>query len=593
MFNWLSFVQYMKSIAFDEAHPEPELRLTLEDKRHQVYEGNKLLFSLVKEPEARRVLLMGRPGSGKSYLLSKLLYQLSQSLEQEIRLSTDGSGKDSLDFQPTNDTVIPIGIRLNAFDATDNSSEPNGRTIAELIKSQLESFGYTESIFSLFQSTGQYVVLIDDLDETATSTTSENLRQVRRFVDTALRYPNVKVFMAGRDLAARRFVQNFRTFKVQTITENELRVIFDQIVGKDDSNNLLGYLRRWDGLIDFVSTPYFAFETVSYWRDQNSANFRLGKLLYALIDNGLVERQVKTENYDRVRKILRQRVNNIEEIAFQSLKHPGHITSSMLSEMVKTVEDEYLEEWLFLMEFVIRESSTLIWSNKWIHAYFAAHYLSRQEIASSYSERVVLLRSLISESSTQKVNPALSFTIVLLQDLTSEDFSIELPEIFDNLESSFSEREKQMLTAEFERQVAALITKRHGFSTVEVSFRPRYLNGGEVDVYANKNDGNKHVVWIVECKLRFPRYPKPLLPKHIDQLTNYKKLVHEYENNHAHEHNRLLEFSAILATNGGDRSQEVVSLAKRSEIEIWDFNIPANKLTARIDLTMCDMKRLH
>ena len=322
-------------------------------------------------------------------------------------------------------------------------------------------------------------------------------------------------------------------------------------------------------------------------------DFSLGRLLYALIDNGLIERQMKTENRDRIRTILRERVNLVEWLAFHSISNHGRITDDMMKATAIQNDSVDLEEWLFLMEFVRREGSMLVWRNKWIHAYFAAHYLCRHEVAANRAERVAMLRSLVQKDSMQLIPSTLPIVTILLQDLSGEDFTADLPEVFENLETQLSERERQKLSQDFEDRVAEYIRTKFMFQNVHVSFRPRYVGDGEIDVWATKQDGNKHVVWIVECKLRWPPYPKILQPNYVSQLKKYGELVREAESQYAEQNNWVLVFSAILATNGQDRSDVVTELARQNRIEIWDFVLSARKLTARVDLTKCEMKRIH
>lgn len=616
MIDWYDFARQNTSLAFYEAHPEPELRLVVQekrDKKRRIYPANELLLRLVRDPNHKRVLLTGRPGSGKSYLLSKLHYELAVDLEHEIELVFENVRKqqerqhtvdmeqdaglhndvrkaDNVDYQPVDSTVIPLLIRLNAFEAVQSPTNEHG-TIAHLIEQQLSGFGYSGSIFDLFRLPAEFVVLIDDLDETLTSGTSENLREVHRFVDKALKNSNVHVIMAGRQVATSRFANEFRTYIVQPLRDDELEFLFEQTI--DDPPKLVAYLTKWDGLKAFVATPYFANEAASYWQDMSDEEFNLGRLLYALLDNGLVERQMKTENRDRIRTILRERVDLVEWLAFHSISNHGRITDGMMKTTIVGHEIVDFEEWLFLMEFVNREGSMLVWRNKWIHAYFASHYLSRHEVAAHRTERVAILRSLASNDSIQLVPPILPIVTILLQDLTGEDYSTDVPEIFENLELQLSERERQKLAQDFEYGVAEYIKTRLMFQNVRVSFKPRYVGDGEIDVWATKQEGNKHVVRIAECKLRWPRYPKPIRPEYVSQLKKYEGLVRNAEREYAEQNNWVLDFSAILATNGQDRSEKTVELARQHSIEIWDFAIPAQRLTARVDLTKCEMKRIH
>lgn len=252
-----------------------------------------------------------------------------------------------------------------------------------------------------------------------------------------------------------------------------------------------------------------------------------------------------------------------------------------------------MEEWLFLMEFVNREGSMLTWRYKWIHAYFAAHYLSRHEVAANRTERLELLRSLAPKDPIQLVPSILPIATILLQDLTGEDYSTDVPEIFDDLEIQLSEREKQKLAQDFEDGVAEYIKTKFMFQNARVSFKPQYVGDGEIDVLAIKQDGNKHVVRIAECKLRWPSYPKSIRPEYISQLKKYEDLVRSAEGDYAKLNNWVLDISAILATNGQDRSEKTVELARQHGIEIWDFGISAQRFTSRVDLTKCEMRRIH
>lgn len=590
MIDWYRYAQNTRYSAFNEAHPEPILRLNVQDQRRRTHPANELLQKLVREPHHRRVLLTGRPGSGKSYLLNRLHYDLALDLEHETELAAAKLAEEGGEFEPAASTIIPFLLRLNAFEAGQEiTGEP--RTIAQMIEQQMSETGYAGSALGLFRLPARFVVLIDDLDETLTTGTSENLREVRRFVDGVLAYPNVQVIMAGRPIAARRFAKGFHTYTVQPLEDEELHFLFKDTI--DDPGKLMAYLTKWDGLKAFVATPYFANEAASYWQDMSDEEFSLGRLLYALIDNGLIERQIKTENRDRIRTILRERVNLVEWLAFHSMNNRGRITDDMMKTTAVSHDIVDTEEWLFLMEFVNREGSMLIWRNKWIHAYFAAHYLSRDEVAANRAERVAILRSLVPDDSIQLAPPILPIVTVLLQDLTGEDYSADVPEIFENLEIQLSERERQKLAQDFEYGVAEYIKTKFMFQNVRVAFKPRYVGDGEIDVWATKQEGNKHIVRIAECKLRLPRYPKPIRPEYVSQLKKYESLVRSAEREYAEQNNWVLDFSAILATNGQDRSENTVELARQHSIEIWDFAIPAQRLTARVDLTKCEMKRIH
>lgn len=594
MIDWHLFALESLALSHDEAHPVPELKLVLRDSHFRTYSADKHLMELVADLRARRVLISGRPGSGKSYLLNWLHYQLAEQLEQEmIAFEMNISAmiqevEDQATYSPTSASVVPILIRLNAFDSASNVGNPAFSTLVLKEENYLRTFGHEGTLSDFFATGCQFVVLIDDLDETVTTHTSRNLDDVKRFVDFVLSHRNVKVIMAGRLLATQRFEHSFRNYVVQNLDVPEISLLFAQKTRS--SEELLAFLAKWDGISEVVSTPYFAHEAANFWESPGQREFNLGRLLFFLLDNGLVERQVKTENrIDRIRERLRARVETLEYMAFRSIRTNGRVSPTLLRLCTEDSVEE-LEEWLFLMEFVERNGAELRWTNKWVQAYFAAHFLSRDDIAETKVKRVQLLVEPSSDAAL-RITPALTSTVFLLQDLTGEDYSSEFPEIWDELEASFSERERQMLTAEFERLVAHYIQKEHDFppGNIECPFKPPFLQPYEVDVYAEKDEGNRRVIWVVECKLRFPRYPKNVKLEFMEQLQKHVDRVREVKSFRAHEDGKSLQLSAILATNGNGGNEHARSLAKQYNAEIWNFQVPATKLTGRISLT--DYKR--
>lgn len=588
MLKWRSFARATVTRSYDDAHPNPEVDLFLKDTRGKTYEARSKLISLIRAANPKRILIVGRPGSGKSYLLNWLHNVLASDLEQEIssyeapKPKSDGTFQDGAVFEPAPTTIVPILVRLKAFSVDPSTGISPSVVFEQSIKEQLSRIGIGIEIDKLLELTCRFVILIDELDEMVISTTSVNLREVGRFIERVLDYPNVQVVMAGRRIAADRFIPNYQTLEVQNLHESELNAIFDN--ASSSSQDLITYLDKWKGLKEFVATPYFALETVVFWREAGESDFNLGRLLYHLISN-LIYRQRKTEYVDQIEAKMRKRLASVERLAFSSLETNGRLSSTAIQEEMNSIDDRELEEWLHLMEFVARSTSESYWKNKWVHAYFAAQYLRNYENAPTKEAQVELI---------QKCQPTVTLyaTILLLQDMLGEDYSADLGDFVSTLDRKISERERNLITWAFESAVTEFVKTIQEFDDVQISYQPLYLGDGEIDVYATRRRNNVREIWIVECKFRFPPYPCRLKQEHIDQLLKYKKQIYERESRIAREEGKALKLIAILATNGRQINEDAYKLARTYDIEIWDFDLPPEKFTRRTKLNTNQRERI-
>jgi hypothetical protein len=587
MINWRHYARTAVERSYSESHPELEVNLKLQDTRNRLCDTRDLLATLIKEPSVRRTLIVGRPGSGKSYILNWLHNSLAVDLEHEIDVveeplkDSDGEVIASKTFEPTEQTIVPVLIRLNAFDVSAELGDDTSVAFFSHINQQLSRSGVEVDIREFLSRSCRFVFLVDELDEMAISSTSINLRELRRFVEFVLEYSNVQVVMAGRKIAANRFMANFRTFRVRNLMDEELAMLLNGLAGSEQT--LLSYVNRWEGLKEFVATPYFATEIANYWNETGDDDFNLGRLLCRLMES-LVERQRKTEYADQIAAKMRRRLAIIERLAFESLDTQGQLSSSMLQKESNLDDDDELEEWLLLMEFTSSHSSTSQWKSKWIQAYFAAQYLSSFETAPNKAARTELIRQ-------RQPTGTLYATLLLLQDMLQEDYTFDITELSELLAQRISENERELISQAFERAICEFV-KDFGFPDVRNPYKPKYIQPGEIDVYATRERSNVRETWIIECKFRSPPYPQALKQEYFDQLLRYVTQVSERESRIASEEGKTLSLVAVLATNGGDRGQHAQDLAQANGIEIWDFDLPLQRFTGRQKLSSSQRTRI-
>lgn len=595
MLDWRTYIDSLAQQAYTESLPDFHIQLALKSADGKTGDAETTLQHAIDSRDTKYILISGRPGSGKSFLISSLANLLAERLRAELnaheqaifldQVVTDdsllGAREQSGVFRPTSSSQIPILIRLNKLNIAEIPVRRGASKLQRHVESELRLAGLRMGIRRLLNQGPRFVLLIDDLDEVAASNWIENLREVRRFIAKIAFYPQVTVVFAGRPKAIDYLLDLHSSvhFTVENLDDDDVRVLLDRYLFKEETDQLIEFLHIPEGLLKFIASPLFVREAAIFWRNQPDYHQNLGELLKHLFDS-FIYRQQKTEVQEHIGAVLRRRTLNLERTAFATLNSNGVLSQGQ----IKEIGDSDLE-WYQLMGFLSDNPSEIRFTNKWVQAYFAASHLQRHDYFPSRAARLDALEQLMS------ISPVLRACVLLLQNLTTEDYSVYLENLSVRFQVLSADEEIGLLTWVFEQKVAEYIQREHHFDRVETSYRRPYLKDGEIDIYAEKFQNHKRHVWVVKCKLRFAHDPRDVEPSYLEQLYHYKQVVSDKLQADAADEGHTYELSAILATNGRKCSEDMEQLAKSYGLEIWDFDFPASKLWSRNNKLSSQLRR--
>lgn len=570
-FDWKRYAESILQEVYDDLSSEFYVSLNLQDSC-RVAAAEEILEDFAQTRSYSRLLLTGRPGSGKSFLLNRFAGTLAQQLLDEIELYEFNSiqnNDSSSDYQPDRRTIIPVLVRLNLFNASDYAEQSNSLSIEVKISQHMSQFGLTETLQNFLRSDAQFIFLIDDLDEVSREDVSRNFQEIRRFVE---RFSAHKYLIAGRESTAQRFEHRFRKFKITNLDGPTAHKLITQ-AANSDQEILFGILQRAEGLLDFLSTPYFLIQCCDLWNEPNQGDFSIGKALLISLDR-LITRQSKTEHAPDVIEILQRRVRVLEKLAFAALLDRDRLSNQEL----EPIEGEDMI-WFEQMEFLRRSPTEVVFSSQWIHAYLATRYLiDLEQFSSPENLRIFLLQKIELMSSTK------ALVLLLIRDLTDQDYTHLLAS--GEYESHFSAEDHELYSWMFEKKVEEYIRSQYSFQDVRHSYDPPYLRPNEIDVYAEKHDGVKRIIWVVECKFRFPPYPKSLKKQFLERLINKHTKVCEHRRPRAESEGESVEIVPVLVTNGDiECHPELYKIAEKHRIQMFYVDLTPNKVFARTKIT--------
>jgi len=581
MFDWKRFAESAFDVSYDALHSEFYVPLALFRGRRIYPNAEETLQEELFRHRVNRILITGRPGSGKSFLLERLNGYFAERLLGDLE---NASG----DLESASNLVVPIFVQLNLFDAEEYVNDGNELSLELKIREILSPFGLNVPFQEFTRSGPRFIFLIDDLDEVVDDNVSQNLREVRRFIE---KYPDAKIILAGRESAANRFIHLFRTYKITDLSNAAVRSLLEQVLAlsypapqlEKQVTEIWQYIEKPEGLLAFLSTPFFVYATADYWASPGSKEVNLGRLLFRVIEQ-LMYRQEKTEYSERAYALLTRRVFELEKLALETLPSDGIISKGQIDQL-----SEQDLRWFQQMEFISRSPAEPRFVSKWIHAYFAAHFLTRNEEFTGFDGRRLFLQSII-----EPLTPLKYATVLLLQDLTEEDYLSIFPANVD-LAHQFPQREIDWLSWAFEQKVAEYVRERFGFSDIRLSYQPSYLQGGgEIDVYAEKEGNRRKEIWVIECKFRLPAYPKPLRQKDVKQLIRNVKAVDNFWSEVAPEMGLSKKVVGMLFTNGDDQCpDDIARIVRRNNIELFYVALPAHKFTSRATVNANLVKRIR
>jgi hypothetical protein len=138
----------------------------------------------------------------------------------------------------------------------------------------------------------------------------------------------------------------------------------------------------------------------------------------------------------------------------------------------------------------------------------------------------------------------------------------------------------------FEEAVKNHLTENDEF-IVNTRYKPTYLDKGDLDVFAKKEDGSKKYITVCECKLRLSDRNYAVDIDVVNIFKNRSEIVKENESkNHPN-----ITFEFWLVTNGDKFDNGVVEQAKLAGIKIKKATLPRD-WEERVDWKVTKMEEI-
>jgi energy-coupling factor transporter ATP-binding protein EcfA2 len=212
----------------------------------------KVVDDFLADSNSHVLLLVGRPGAGKTTFLKLLIGELAKQAATEA-MTYAGN-------QP--EQVVPVLFSLDGYARDENN------TLAQRVAQQgLDRFGFLrleraitpERIFK--DRTLPFVVCLDALDEMPQ--TEAESREVQEFIDN---HPNLKVIVTCRaDALQRRWREKYPVSEIEMLSEEQ---IAEYLRGRiEDPEGALSFLLSDNDMLHLVRVPLMLEAATEYWHD--------------------------------------------------------------------------------------------------------------------------------------------------------------------------------------------------------------------------------------------------------------------------------------------------------------------------------------
>lgn len=143
----------------------------------------------------------------------------------------------------------------------------------------------------------------------------------------------------------------------------------------------------------------------------------------------------------------------------------------------------------------------------------------------------------------------------------------------------------------FERAVADFLQERCKYDYVKIHYRPPYLKGKELDVYAMKF-GEERVITLAECKLRVYDENKPITFKEVKRVEETMRDVENYEKEKAIKEGCRLKINKWIFTNAKMIEKDARELLKKFKIKVKRTELPSDWLCNPMNLKIIKIEDL-
>lgn len=141
----------------------------------------------------------------------------------------------------------------------------------------------------------------------------------------------------------------------------------------------------------------------------------------------------------------------------------------------------------------------------------------------------------------------------------------------------------------FEMCVQEFLRSKYGYTDVVTRYRPPYLKGKEIDVYARKGrTGERKIITVCECKLTFEKSEIGL--EEIGDFPEVASIVRQYELGLTIKEGGSARIEAWLVTNATVPSH-IVEILRQNDIEVMIAQLPSN-WRKRGDWKIIEMKKV-
>lgn len=553
MLDWLNYAQY--ALEKSSVATESSINLQIELQRNgETFPAESTLLKYIYSGKPRKIVVWGRPGAGKSFLLDRINAQLASDLLYEIQNSPS-------DYSPSPTTVVPILIRLRSY--TEIFSENQVKLdMTSMFSEELRQFGLSESLRDFFAYDVRFLFLIDDLDEVIHPLSYENLLEVKRFVN---QFPTIPSIVAGRRIATKIFDSSREWVYQLSDLSPELISSAMAALLPSESAELQKILKQDPDLMAFLATPFFTLETVNYWKHSRHQNvqLRISKLLTYLLDELITNRQRRFDYYASVQTVLSRRLAVVQELAYESMLNQGEIQIRHMRQAQGDLE------WFQHMDFVTQGSAPHF-SNRWLQALFAAQHI--QEIFVTHEERIAFWHEYLSPLSAIK-----TACIQVLSDLSGHSYA-ELLNITPKIKEQFTELEKKLISSNFEWLFADYARRVLGYREVIRGYNPQYMGNDEIDVYASKERNDFHTdVIVAECKYRIQDPIKKQVDlEELQQLLRKREKVNQELVEVEKRKSKTVSVQGILVVNGGGCTEQAKEFADGHKLWVWEIRYPVD-----------------
>ncbi|WP_287603954.1 HEAT repeat domain-containing protein [Thiothrix sp.] len=418
----LDFAPYLNSISEDEKLIDANGRYVSVSVKIEIegvlcadsYEALSSLHTCVKEKT--QILLLGKPGYGKSTILTRFLSAIVKTC--------------------SSDKSHPIPVLLKLKDFLTKNEENEALTLNKLIIEQINSIDLTEKQVSQLLKDGRLCLLLDGLNEIPPNATRKQLKDFRK------KYPNTQMIFSSREWDTETYLDIDCKLFIKQLTEKQAEDFSNITLGIDTTKKMFQSLQG--RVKELVYTPLFLKMLCDTYKSETSPLSSQGELFRQFTEKQYNNHKSLEEDVEPHDKSFFANRHNILKILAVLMMDAGlklDISTAAEKLSIKYFQkksEEKLISWiknarnLHLLQCTSGESS-IEFPHQLFQEYYAAEWLrscldelSDEELCANYlnpikwTESVLMAMDLISNKAQAEriINQALNVDVTLAAKLS-------------------------------------------------------------------------------------------------------------------------------------------------------------------------------